>query len=271
MCYDIALACLGEVGLASLVSDQLLLNPNADPKLLLKGDTNVSSWWRKMVKLLPSADFQIQVLMVIDPDEFSKCVVKTIYNTQEKALEFEVNPHIKAFQVVSSAHKEYIWGVDLPQAVVQVVTKIEKQEVTVYKSVDEIPLNSKAAENQLRKLFISFLKENEEYQTKLSEAIPVFLAQVNPNIKLGKWVAAEDNSEKAVKWLSKVKFNAEKSTDFEAPKPNPKAERQSEKGGNNLKVIPPNSDGETPKKEPKVTSTIDDSVSETFNWGDDED
>jgi hypothetical protein len=270
MCYEIALAVLGEVGIKSLLQSELAINPEANPKDLLKKVTKVSSWWRKMVTVLPGADIQIQLLCIMDPEELGKCVVKNIYGTQEKALEIEVNPHVRAFQVVSSVHKEYIWGADLPPAIVQVLDIKEKQEVTVYKSVEEIPYNSKQAETQLRKLFVPFLKENEEYQTTSELAIQAFLTQVNPNIKLGKWLALEVNKEKAVKWLSKIKFNPEKTgdkQDFDKSS-TPKQERQADNGGSTLSVIPPS---EEEKKEESTSDNSDSAeLSETFAWGDDD-
>jgi hypothetical protein len=269
MCYEIALAVLGESGIKSLVSDDLELDPNADPKMLLKGMTHVGAWWQYMLRILPSADIQIQVLCVINSAELNKAVVKTVYNTQEKALEFDINPHIETFQVVASNHKEYIWGVERPREIVQVLTPIESDEVVVYNSVEEIPYNSKQAEFQLRKLYVSFLKENEELQTNQQEAINAFLAQVSPGIKLGKWLALEGNSDKAIKWLAKIKFDAAKTKKEEAP--TPKKLREEARGKATLDVMPPSE--EKPKVEPeKVTapSTEESEFDSAFDFGDDD-
>ena len=263
MCYQIALAVLGESGIKSLVTDELDLDSNADPKLLLKGMTHVGAWWQHMLRILPSADIQIQVLCVINSAELNKAVVKPIHNTQEKALEFDINPHIECFQVVSSVNEQYIWGVERPREIVQVVTPIEGDEVTVYNSVEEIPYNSKQAEFQLRKLYVSFLKENEGLQTNQQEAIKAFLAQVSPGVKLGKWLAIDGNSDKATKWLSKIKFDANKATKQEFEKPvSEKEGKEASHGVDSLNVIPP--------VEPKKVTAPDSDLDSAFDFGADD-
>lgn len=263
MCYQIALACLGESGIKSLVTDELDIDSNADPKLLLKGMTHVGAWWQHMLRILPSADIQIQVLCVINSAELNKAVVKPIHNTQEKALEFDINPHIECFQVVSSVNEQYIWGVERPREIVQVVTPIEGDEVTVYNSVEEIPYNSKQAEFQLRKLYVSFLKENESLQTNQQEAIKAFLAQVSPGVKLGKWLSIDGNPEKATKWLSKIKFDANKATKQEFEKPvSDKEGREASHGVDNILVIPPS--------EPKKVTVSDSDLDSAFDFGNDD-
>jgi hypothetical protein len=265
LCQEICIAALGESGLGSLFTHQLEDTPNAKPIDLLKEITKPSIWWNKIQKVLLCCDLQIQLLVVVDANKIQNRTVSKIYGTDNYAFDFDVTDHVIGFQVVSSYHKEYIWGLNLPKQVIQVVEATEKEEVTFYKSVDEIPLNSKNAENQLRKLFIAYMNEHEEYHTNLEAGRTAFLAEgVISTSKLGKWLVVDTNTEKAKVWLSKIKFTPHSKTSNEEleSKSSKKEERQLNRAGSALGgVISPADNKEEPKSEEKPKS----SLSSTFS------
>ena len=240
MCQELCLAALGEQGLMRLFASQLEDTTGVSALQLLKEITSPAIWWSKILKVLPGCDLQIQCLVMIDAELLQKGVVKQIYNTTEKAFDFDVSEHIVGFQIVSQSSKEYIYGLGLPMSTIQLLKPREEQTLKVYKSVDEIPLTTKVAETQLRRVFVIFLNENEQHQANPLAAIPEFLKSGIKSTKLNAWLETEGNSEKAAKWLSKVKFNksATKASDF-LSKSEAKSKVETNKGGDALDIIMP--------------------------------
>ena len=264
LCQDICLAALGEDGLRMLFSSQLEDNPNSTPLELLKGITNPAIWWNKLQKVLLSSDLQIQLLVVVDASKIQNAVLKKVYGTTEDAFHFDVTEHIVGFQVVSANNPQYIWGLGLPKDVVQVVTASEEETVTFYKSVEEIPLTTKNAESQLRKFFISFLNDNEEYHADQEAGKAKFLETGIKSAKLKTWLAVEGNLDKANKWLAKVKFTPKTSTakvELET-KAVAKETRQAAKAAG--AIIPP---VEEKKEEPKPALASTFASDEDDEWG----
>lgn len=113
-------------------------------------------------------------------------------------------------------------GLGLPSQVVQVLEIVKEQKVTFYKSVDEIPLNSKNAQNQLSKYYFSYMNEHPEFHADQEAGRIKFLKEgIRPG-KLATWLAAEGNLNKAILWLAKKNYTPAKSTkasEFESKSP----------------------------------------------------
>lgn len=268
LCQQICLAALGKQGIKALFTSQLEDAPNANPLDLLMGITSPAVWWNKLQRVLLSSDLQIQLLVVVDARKIQDKVVSKVYGTTDQyCFDFDVTEHVKGFQVVSSTNPQYIWGLGLPQETIQVVTVREEREVKFYKSVDEIALTSKNAENQLKKFFVSFMEEHEEYHNNQETGRLEFLnSGIKEGSKLHSWLQIEGNEEKALLWLSKKTFTprnvAKKAEDFDK-KSEAKSKVETSKGGEALDIILPN---EETKQEPKVNS-----LASTFASDEDDD
>ena len=265
LCQEICLAALGKAGLGMLFTHQLEDHPNSTPLELLKGVTSPAMWWNKLQKVLLCSDLQIQLLVVVDASKIQNKVVSKVYgSTDQYAFDFDVTEHIVGFQVVSANNPQYIWGLGLPKDVVQVVTASEEETVTFYKSVEEIPLTTKNAESQLRKFFISFLNDNEEYHADQEAGRAKFLETGIKSAKLKTWLTLDGNLDKANNWLARVKFtpkSATKSVDLET-KTIAKETRQAAKAAG--AIIPP---VEEKKEEPKPALASTFASDEDDEWG----
>ena len=244
LCQQICLAALGEQGIKALFTSQLEEAPTANPVDLLMGITSPAVWWNKLQRVLLSSDLQIQLLVVVDAKKIQDKVVSKVYGTTDQyCFDFDVTEHVKGFQVVSSVNSQYIWGLGLPQETIQLVSVREEREVKFYKSVDEIALTSKNAETQLKKFFVTFLEDHEEYYANQEAGRLKFLnSGIKEGSKLHTWLQVEGNKEKAVIWLSKRAFtpkNAVKKVDDFDKKSDAKAEVQDKIGGDTMDIILP--------------------------------
>ncbi|MBD2604667.1 hypothetical protein H6G81_09030 [Scytonema hofmannii FACHB-248] len=217
MCHEIILQCFGEQGLLRYYQRKGQLDKNGTPTEAvqkLKATTNPASIWRLICQILPGHDdLQIHLLVQISSENIGNGVFKQIYLSQE-AKAIGVQPKLAYhytlkfedvinFNIVNSSSEAYIAKIGMPRSLVN-YTKPITEEIVLYNSPDEVPLNNKNAENKIRVLFKEYVKE-QDYQTKeeYQTAKITFLSTIKEGTKLYKWLKA-NSEEKALKFLENI-------------------------------------------------------------------